>query len=365
MSVRDHNSLKEQHTEQAPEFTQTYLMCSNGMSLSKSKSTRSERRLILSEGLVEEISQALVNILEVLCVTLVLQIGPSGSPTVVALAVELVNAVLSKVLLLDLLLELVHVLLRLVPRREVGNRDSQFLGILRIHHGRMNLSDTGELGPLTTGQDGQLTTPAETHQSQLGGTILLQRLGNSFNVGLASGEVTSRLEEVLELLLLGIGLGRVVIMGERLAAEEIGHDDASFGSVGEKVSTLLGGGPETEDVVDYDDGLLGIFRTDGVGVETADLLDGALGGAAKPKRRMRGRVRTAGQQSCLDEVVARKWKGKKYLLVGLDRGDSAASLVSVCSHCCECSVCVETAVAGRDINCRRSRDRVVQHLMST
>lgn len=236
-------------------------------------------RKLLSKLLVEEVSQALVDVLEVLEVTLVTQVSPSSGPTVVAVRVVLVHAVLGERLLLHRSLESIDVLLRLVLRGEVGNGNGQLLGISGVDHSRVNLSNRSELGTFTTGDHAHLSTPAEPDQTELGSTVLLELVSDGFEIGLACAKVAGFAEELLESLLLLIGVGWVEGLGERFAAEKVGHDDARLGGFGEEIGTLLGSVVEAKDVVDYDDGVFGILGSNAVGVEATDLFSGALGRA--------------------------------------------------------------------------------------
>jgi hypothetical protein len=117
-------------------------------------------------------------------------------------------------------------------------------------------------------------------------------VGNdSVQVGLAGLEVASGAEEVLQRLLLLVRVGRVVLLREGLAAEEVGQDYASLGGFGKNVDTLLGGRPETEDVVYDNDRLLGILGAGNVRVQTAQLQSFTLGRAAKTKMCKRSALR--------------------------------------------------------------------------
>lgn len=84
-------------------------------------------------------------------------------------------------------------------------------------------------------------TPAQAVHYQLLVAILLQRLAGLVHFPNSLRRVGSSAEEVLECLLLFVGLRREVVEGDRFVGiEEVGHEDAGVEAGGEDVGAELG-----------------------------------------------------------------------------------------------------------------------------
>lgn len=194
---------------------------------------------------------------------------------------------------LDTLFPLLDGLLVLILARQHGNGDADASGIVGINHGRVACSSSLEDGVLLRGQVYNLATPAEANDTEGCNVLvlaldLLDDLGNAADgLGWCTGGL-EELAETLALLLLSWlsvilswirthkkthGVRRVVVDVNRLALEEVGHEDlvlvllvTGCKDIGTLESLVL----EAENVVDDEDGLLCIARTSGIGLHAID-----------------------------------------------------------------------------------------------
>lgn len=201
--------------------------------------------------LVQEIQNGLVAPLVLLADLGVLEVRPRGHP-----AVDLGREGLDEVGDLQVLAVGVDVLDGLVLGGQQGHRDGDLLGVVGVDHGWVALHG-GPEGPVVLAdcQIGDLAAPAVAQDgprvAALSGSLAV---GVGDDVGDLGQRVWRRglgLEEVAQLLLVLIRLGRVPGDVGRTALEPVGHVDAVLllrVRVGEDVGALESLGEEAEDI---------------------------------------------------------------------------------------------------------------------
>lgn len=199
--------------------------------------------------LVEEIEDGLVAALILLAHLRVLQVRTSSHP-----AVDLGRVGLDVVGGLQVVLEGLDIVWRLILGGQQSHGDVDLLGVIRVDHGGVALDGRLEgLVVLAGGQSGDLPSPAVAQDGPLEAPPGSQLVGFRNHVG-NLGERVRRgslgLEEVAQLLLVLIGLrGEPGDVGG-LTLKEVRDEDTVLLLVGgrQDVSTLDGLVEETEDV---------------------------------------------------------------------------------------------------------------------
>lgn len=199
--------------------------------------------------LVEKVQHGLVATLVFLAHLRVLQVRPSSHPTV-----DLSRESLDVVRSLEVGLERLNILGRLVLGGQESHGDVHGLGVVGVDHGGVTLdSRLEELVVLTRRESSNLTTPAVAQNGPLEAAAGGELVGLRHDVGdLGEGVGGSSLglEEVAELLLVLVGLRREPGDVGGLALEEVGHEDTVLLLVGggQDIGALDGLGEETEDI---------------------------------------------------------------------------------------------------------------------
>lgn len=246
-----------------------------------------------SQMLVVKVEQHLITTLILLLDLFILEVASSGHPSVDLVAKGL-NVVLHTQRL-PKLLDRIRVFVAGCEHAE-GNLDA--LGVGRVDHCGVNFGDGGEGGAGLSGQGDDLShkishprsktkdrntteashLPAPAH-AQTAPLLDPRRL--LLNLPQQPGHLLRRIrrargarEEISNLLLLLVRVGREVAVREGFAEEEVGHEDlvlvAGVG-VGEDVGALDGLGGEAEDVVDDEDGGGGVGGAGGVALHAVEV----------------------------------------------------------------------------------------------
>lgn len=203
--------------------------------------------------LVEKVENGLVAALVLLADLLVLEVGPRSHP-----AVDLGREGLNMVGNLQVVPVPLHVVRVLVLGRQHRDRCRHVLRVVGVQHGRVTLH-TGlerDAEVLGQGQVGDFGAPAVAQDPPFleavptGGQLVRVR-HDARDLGQREGRRRLGLEEVAQLLLVLVRLGRVPRDIGGAALEEVGDEHAVLPlSVGgcQDVGTLDGLWPETEDV---------------------------------------------------------------------------------------------------------------------
>ena len=200
--------------------------------------------------LVQKVQRSAISPLILLPNLIILQIRPCRHPPL-----DLASERLHIVRLRQIIPERRHIGRVLVLRRQQRHGHIHGLGIIRRQHGRMALHGGLEGLVLLAGrQHRDLAAPAVPEDRPVkglpGGRELVGLVDDARDPRQSGGRGGLGLEEVAELGLVVVGLGREPGDVGGLALEEVGDEDAVFLRVGcrEDVRALEGLGEEAEDI---------------------------------------------------------------------------------------------------------------------
>ena len=193
--------------------------------------------------------------------------------------VHLVIKPFDQVLLLHLLLPRGNVVLALILAGQHRNRHSSAFRVVWIHHGRMSRRTNLEGSTGLSRERHDLAAPAESENAPLLNRLVLGHLLEQLQgLGDALDGLRWRprsLEKLAQLFALLLRVWRVPRDVGRFALEPVGHEDFVF--LAEDIGALEGLREEPEDVVDEEDGFLGLRLARHVRLHAVDFGPGAFG----------------------------------------------------------------------------------------
>lgn len=246
--------------------------------------------------LSKELEQSLVAALILLLDSIIRQVRAGAHPAV-NLVIEALDVLRSR----QRRLELLDVLLRLITRSQQDHRDRDALCVLGVDHGGVNRSQHAEgVRELVRHKRDDLAAPAElsvfvsiTSQSNLVRGSTYTEDSKAVDLGrrrldrirIQRERVRNALGRVIaekrrQVALLGVVGRRVPVNLGRVALEPVGHVDAVLVlvvAVGEEIGALDSLVEVAKDVVDDNDGVLGVLRARDVRLVVANGLVVALG----------------------------------------------------------------------------------------